>query len=257
MKAGGSGQKMENDNFWDWDNGEGRRVSSVYQDEEAQMDTEQTNKIPDAEELKDETGEIEPQATQITEDEKNQTQTDFVLIDVPATEKSETQQEPQRADCQQSNYQQTDFHSMIPVQNTQQNHQERQQNSNQSKTANHSSQFSFDDICENKVSAIAAYLLGPVGIIIALLIARDSAYTAFHVRQALKLTISSVILEIAAAVFALFGLIPFMGIIFKLVLILICAAWIGVLVLRLIAVAQVCDGEAREPAIIGKLNCFQ
>ena len=100
-------------------------------------------------------------------------------------------------------------------------------------------------------------MLGPVGIIIALLIARDSAYTAFHVRQALKLTISSVILEIAAAVFVLFGLIPFMGIIFKLVLVLICAAWIGVLVLRLIAVAQVCDGEAREPAIIGKLNCFQ
>ena len=242
---------MENDNFWDWDNGEGRRISSVYQDEEAQTETDQTNKTSDAEDQKDEAGEIEPQPTQITENEKNQTQTDFVLIDVPATEKSDAQQKPQRADCQQDNYRQTDFHSMIPVQNTQQNHQERQQKSNQSKTANHSSQFSFDDICENKVSAIAAYLLGPVGIIIALLIARDSAYTAFHVRQALKLTISSVILEIAA------GLIPFMGIIFKLVLVLICAAWIGVLVLRLIAVAQVCDGEAREPAIIGKLNCFQ
>ena len=248
---------MENDNFWEWDNGEGRRISSVYQDEEAQTETDQTNKTSDAEDQKDEAGEIEPQPTQITENEKNQTQTDFVLIDVPATEKSDAQQKPQRADCQQDNYRQTDFHSMIPVQNTQQNHQETQQKSNQSKTANHSSQFSFDDICENKVSAIAAYLLGPVGIIIALLIARDSAYTAFHVRQALKLTISSVILEIAAAVFVLFGLIPFMGIIFKLVLVLICAAWIGVLVLRLIAVAQVCDGEAREPAIIGKLNCFQ
>ena len=117
MKAGGSGQKMENDNFWDWDNGEGRRISSVYQDEEAQTETDQTNKTSDAEDQKDEAGEIEPQPTQITENEKNQTQTDFVLIDVPATEKSDAQQKPQRADCQQDNYRQTDFHSMIPVQN--------------------------------------------------------------------------------------------------------------------------------------------
>lgn len=103
---------------------------------------------------------------------------------------------------------------------------------------------------------MAAYLLGPIGIIIALLIARDSAYTAFHVRQALKLTICSVVLELMAAVLALFGMIPFVGIIFKLVLAILCVIWLGILVLRLIAIAQVCDGEAREPAVIGKMNCF-
>lgn len=103
---------------------------------------------------------------------------------------------------------------------------------------------------------MAAYLLGPIGIIIALLAARDSAYTAFHVRQALKITVCSIVLEIIAAVLALFGMIPLVGIIFKLVLVIICAIWLGVLVLRLAAIAQVCDGEAREPAIIGKMNCF-
>lgn len=257
MKAGGSERKMENDNFWDWDNGEGRRVSSVYQDAESQTDIQQNIDVPNVEGQNAEAQKTELQTTQNSEDERNQMQTDFVLVDVVQPEVSNTQQQPEQTDCQQDNYWQTDFHSMMPVQNTQQNQEKRQQKTNYGKTANYSSQFASNDISENKVSAIAAYLLGPIGIIIALLIARDSAYTAFHVRQALKITISSVILEIAAVIFALFGMIPFVGIIFKLALILVCAAWIGILVLRLIAVAQVCEGEAREPAIIGNIKCFQ
>lgn len=195
-------------------------------------------------------------------------QTEYQQIERPQTQYQQTQH--QQAQCQQTEYQQTqyqqadyqqnNFQQIIPVQNTQQNQgsNRQQENRHQKRNRNtdYSSQFNPKDISENKVTAMAAYLLGPIGIIIALLAARDSAYTAFHVRQALKITVCSIVLEIIAAILALFGMIPLVGIIFKLVLVIICAVWLGVLVLRLVAIAQVCDGEAREPAIIGKMNCF-
>ncbi len=199
---------------------------------------------------------VKPQVTQIPKDDSNQIQTDFILVSAPQTEFSGAQQEPVQTSYSQNNCEKTDVHSIIPVQNLQKNQGEQQQKANQSRAENYRSKFTADDISENKVSAIAAYLLGPIGIIIALLIARDSAYTAFHVRQALKLTVSSVMLEIAAAILAVFGMIPFLGIIFKLLLVIVGILWFIVLVLKLIAIAQVCDGEAREPAVIGKLNCF-
>lgn len=197
-----------------------------------------------------------PQVTQIPKDDSSQIQTDFILVNAPQTEFSGARQESPQTGYSQNNCEQTDAHSIVPVQNLQKNQGEKQQKANQSRTENYRSEFTADDISENKVSAIAAYLLGPIGIIIALLIARDSAYTAFHVRQALKLTVSSVMLEIAAAILAVFGMIPFLGIIFKLLLVIVGVLWFIVLVLKLIAIAQVCDGEAREPAVIGKLNCF-
>ena len=160
----------------------------------------------------------------------------------------------------QNNIPQPEFHPVVLPPNTRQydnyNNQNNQNNyhNNKSQHTDHSAEFSAKDISENKVSAIAAYLLGPIGIIIALLLARDSAYTAFHVRQSLKITICSVLLELFAAVFALFGMIPLVGIIFRIILVLTSVAWFGVLILRLIAIAQVSSGEAREPVIIGNFT---
>ena len=270
--AGGREQKMENGNFWDWDNGEGRRVSSVYQDAQAKEIKTEDVKEPCTQEQQmteqnTEPQNVKPQVTQIPKDDSNQIQTDFILVSAPQTEFSGAQQEPVQTSYSQNNCEKTDVHSIIPVDKTELKKAclahtillsilEQQQKANQSRAENYRSKFTADDISENKVSAIAAYLLGPIGIIIALLIARDSAYTAFHVRQALKLTVSSVMLEIAAAILAVFGMIPFLGIIFKLLLVIVGILWFIVLVLKLIAIAQVCDGEAREPAVIGKLNCF-
>lgn len=157
----------------------------------------------------------------------------------------------------QNNIPQPEFHPVVLPPNTRQydnydNHNN--YHNNKSQHTDHSAEFSAKDISENKVSAIAAYLLGPIGIIIALLLARDSAYTAFHVRQALKITICSVLLELFAAVFALFGMIPLVGIIFRMILVLASVAWFGVLILRLIAIAQVSSGEAKEPVIIGSFT---
>lgn len=319
--ARGWKQKMDNSNFWDWDNEDEHRVSAVYQDiaeeagcavptdttnnTEAQNDVPLTDagKVVEAQAVEAQTtieaqivdvpnkaGQNNPTQNNLTQSNLTQnnepqntetaqepevpptvmTENNFILIDNPQnpTQNPAQNQNPQFAQSQyeqprpQNKQPQQDqpphpgFQQIIPVHNSQQNQGTNSQTNTQ--TNNTSYQHSFDqkDISENKVSAMAAYLLGPIGIIIALLIARDSAYTAFHVRQALKLTICSVVLELMAAVLALFGMIPFVGIIFKLVLAILCVIWLGILVLRLIAIAQVCDGEAREPAVIGKMNCF-
>lgn len=269
-------QKMDNSNFWDWDNEDEHKVSSVYRDNADETENVKTQgNTPQNDIRQNENAVVQDKKTQNnvkstdmdrdtdTGTQKSTVPTDttennFILVDNPQSdapfaqtqyEQPENQQTGyEQPGTRQTQYQQTDFQQIIPVQNTQQN-----QGTNRQKT---NRKFTPEDISENKVSAMAAYLLGPMGIIIALLIARDSAYTAFHVRQALKLTVCSVALEIIAAILALFGMIPLVGIIFKLVFIIICAIWLGVLVLRLVAIAQVCDGEAREPVIIGKMSCF-
>lgn len=274
---------MDNSNFWDWDNEDEHRVSLVYRDtadetkNAAPTDIERSTEIQNHEKPTETMSNSEAQNHEKPTDTDNCTQVhtikvqnnpiqadamqnptnNFILVDNPQNPTQDTnpqnetsfaQTQYQQTDYQQTQHRQNDFQQIIPVQNTQQNQDTDRQNAKQD--------FDPKDISENKVSAMAAYLLGPLGIIIALLIARDSAYTAFHVRQALKLTVCSVALEIIAAILALFGMIPLVGIIFKLVLVMIVAIWLGVLVLRLTAIAQVCDGEAREPVIIAKMNCF-
>lgn len=107
--------------------------------------------------------------------------------------------------------------------------------------SDHTMEFDKNDISENKVFAMAPYLLSFIGVIIALIASRDSKYVAFHVRQALKL-------EITLILCSFFSIIPFLG-------------WIAtgvcyciILVLTIIAFFQVCGGKAKEPAIIKNLK---
>lgn len=266
-------QKMDSSNFWDWNTEDEHRVSAVYMDTEDETQCNVTQN-----EVKQNTGVDNPiQGKEIHNESTGQTkdtppeivpENNFILIDNPFppaqdtnaqndtafTQPQNQQPQNQKTQNQQPQFQQSGFQQIIPVQNAQQNQGTNRQNAGSS--AGYRARFDSKDISENKVSAMAAYLLGPIGIIIALLLARDSAYTAFHVREALKLTVCSVVLEIMAAIFALFGMIPFVGIIFKMIFVIISAVWLSVVVLRLVAIAQVCDGEAREPVIIGKMNCF-
>lgn len=249
---------MENGNTWSWDNGDERTVSSVYRDTKVE-DHEAGDieaKAVEAESINEKDTEAEAIGARIAEtqdaeeksiENQDNTANAFILVGEPKSSA------PQK----DSSFTQPEFQPIALSQNIQQAQGEKRQRSAQNQSTAYKAGFSEEDISENKVEAMAAYLLGPVGIIIALLMSAESPYAKFHVRQALKLTVSSVILEIFAAVLVLFGMIPFVGIIFKLVLVLIGAAWLGVLVLRLIAIVQVCDGEAREPAVIGNLNFFK
>ena len=101
--------------------------------------------------------------------------------------------------------------------------------------------YDADDISNNKVFALAAYLLGPVGIIIAMLAAQNSPFAMFHARQSLKLSIVQVILVILCIV-PILGWIAFA----------ICSAIM--LVVEIIMIVHACKGEAVEPPIVGELK---
>jgi len=53
----------------------------------------------------------------------------------------------------------------------------------------HTAEFDPKDISDNKVVAMLVYLMGWIGIVIALLAAPQSPYAGFHSRQALKFVV--------------------------------------------------------------------
>lgn len=104
----------------------------------------------------------------------------------------------------------------------------------------HTSEFDPQDISDNKVIAMLVYLLGSVGIIIALLSSKDSPYAAFHVRQALKITVCEIIAGIASAILLITVLVPMAAGIFTFIL----------QIVKIICFFQICKGQAKEPPII-------
>lgn len=108
----------------------------------------------------------------------------------------------------------------------------------------HTAEFDPKDISENKVMALTAYILGTIGIIIALLAAKESPYAGFHVRQALKLTIVNVLLSIISLVLCWTLIVPIAG--------GVCA--VIILVVRIICFFQVCSGKAKEAAIVSSFG---
>lgn len=101
----------------------------------------------------------------------------------------------------------------------------------------HTAEFDPKDISDNKVFAMICYLMGFIGIIVALLATNSSKYAMFHVRQALKIEVASIL-----SIFVL--IIPFLG-------------WIAfpilqgiIWVIKIISFFQICSGKAMEPAII-------
>ncbi len=105
----------------------------------------------------------------------------------------------------------------------------------------HTAEFDPRDISDNKCFAMLIYLLGTVGIIIALLASKDSPYLKFHIRQAIKLTVCAILVSFAAIV-------PFIGWIVAAVCCVI------IFVLKIIAFFSICSGKAQEPAIIKNID---
>lgn len=103
--------------------------------------------------------------------------------------------------------------------------------------SDHTAEFDPADISENKVIAMAPYLMGWVGIIVALLAINNSKYVSFNVKQTLKL-------EICLVLSAFLCIIPFLG-------------WVAfgvctiiILVLKIIGFVNVCKGKAHELPIV-------
>jgi len=104
----------------------------------------------------------------------------------------------------------------------------------------HTAEFEAQDISDNKVIAMLVYLAGAIGIIIALLVGKDSKYAAFHLRQALKFFVVELLTYIVTALLCWTIIVPLAAPIFLLVL----------FVIKIICFFQICSGKAKEPAII-------
>lgn len=108
----------------------------------------------------------------------------------------------------------------------------------------HTAEFDVKDISENKVVSMLVYLLGTVGVIIALLASNTSPYAAFHVRQALKFTVVSILSTIVTLLLCWTVIVPIAyGILM-----------IALFVVKFICFFQICSGKAKEPAIIRSLS---
>ena len=108
----------------------------------------------------------------------------------------------------------------------------------------HTAEFEASDVAQNKLYAMIMYLLSIVGILIALLGAKDSAYVQFHLRQNLKFLIVEAVLAICAVLLAITVIVPIIAVVCLVI----------VEVIRVIAFFQVAGGKAKEPAIIRSLG---
>lgn len=108
----------------------------------------------------------------------------------------------------------------------------------------HTTEFDSKDISENKVISMLVYLLGTIGIIIALLASNTSPYAAFHVRQALKFTVVTILSTIVTLLLCWTVIVPIVYGVLMLVL----------LVVKFICFFQICSGKAKEPVIIRSLK---
>ena len=108
----------------------------------------------------------------------------------------------------------------------------------------HTSEFEPQDISDNKVISMLVYLMGIVGVVIALLAGSTSKYAGFHVRQALKFTVIETLLVIVGVLLYWTAIVPFAAV----------TAYLVLFVIKIISFFQVCSGKAVEPAIIRNLN---
>ena len=108
----------------------------------------------------------------------------------------------------------------------------------------HTAEFDQKDISENKVYCMIVYLMGWIGIVIALLASPQSPYTAFHVRQAIKINVAVMLMSMFAGLLAWTVIIPIVALIMAVVF----------FVIQIICFFQVCSGKAVEPAIVRSLD---
>lgn len=104
----------------------------------------------------------------------------------------------------------------------------------------HTAEFATKDISDHKLPCMLLYLLGVLGIIIALLMAKDSPYVNFHVKQEIKIAIIDILIAVALT-----------ALIWTIIVPLACAILLAILlVVKIICFAYVCGGKAIEAPII-------
>lgn len=104
----------------------------------------------------------------------------------------------------------------------------------------HTAEFSEEDIRSNKVYAMLPYLMSLLGVLVALIGAKDSAYVQFHVKQALRIHVLSILVAVIIAL------------LFWTIIVAVAGA-VCIIILEVLAIIgffQVCGNKAKELAII-------
>lgn len=110
----------------------------------------------------------------------------------------------------------------------------------------HTAEFDQKDVHDNKLFALLCYIMGIIGVVIALL-ARSSAnspYLSFHIKQALKLSITSVVVSFLTVLLCWTCIVPIAG--------AVCIVIISVL--QIICFVQTCMNKSVEAPIVRSLN---
>lgn len=108
----------------------------------------------------------------------------------------------------------------------------------------HTDEFKAKDVSDNKVTAMAAYVLGALGVIIAMFAGKESPYASFHMRQGLKFVVLEAVISIISVILCWTFIVPAAGMIVIIIL--------GIA--KIISFISVCKGRAIEPPIIRSLK---
>lgn len=110
----------------------------------------------------------------------------------------------------------------------------------------HTSEFDAQDISDNKVYALSAYIFGFIGIFLCHLLAKESPYAQFHAREALKLDLVSFVVYILGIFLIWTCIAPIAAVVLIIIL----------FVVRIISFVQVCQGKAKEPWLIRSIGAL-
>lgn len=109
----------------------------------------------------------------------------------------------------------------------------------------HTAEFDPQDVHDNKIFAILCYIMGIIGVVVALL-ARNSAnspYLSFHIKQALKISITTVLVGFVSGLLAWTCIVPIAG--------MVCIVILEVV--SIICFFQTCSNKSVEAPIVRSL----
>ena len=142
----------------------------------------------------------------------------------------------------------TSFQNANPQQNAYQNNAQQNYAQPVAPVVNiydHTAEFDPQDVHDNKIFAILCYIMGIVGIIVALL-ARSSVnspYLSFHIKQSLKISITAVLVSIISVVLAWTCIVFIAGMVCNVIL----------EVVAIICFFQTCSNKSVEAPIVRSL----
>lgn len=109
----------------------------------------------------------------------------------------------------------------------------------------HTAEFAPEDVHNNKLLALLCYIMGVVGVVVALLskVSDNSPYLSFHIKQALKLVITQMLIGIITVLLCWTCIVPFAGAVCSVI----------ILVVQIICFFQTCSNKSVEAPIVRSL----